>query len=68
MGRHYLSDIKDGPAGFLKSLWTNARWCQWVEESRGAEGLGKDVVFYRNRNNLGVAPLKLEKMWGPKVL
>ncbi|CAD6570099.1 MAG: Oleate hydroxylase fah12 [Alectoria sarmentosa] len=68
MGRHYLSDIKDGPAGFLKSLWTNARWCQWVEESRGAEGLGKDVVFYRNRNNLGVAPLKLEKMSGPKVL
>ena len=51
----------DGPVGFLKSLWTSARWCQWVEASHGAEGLGKDIVFYRNRNNLGVAPLRMEK-------
>ena len=61
MGRHYLSNTKDGPVGFLRSLWTSARWCQWVEESQGAEGLGKDVVFYRNRNGLGVPPLKMEK-------
>lgn len=56
MGKHYRSKAKDGPLGFLKSLWTSARWCQWVEPSHGSEGLGRDVVFYRNRNKLGVRP------------
>lgn len=61
MGHHYRSDTRDGSVGFLKSLYTSARWCQWVEQSQGAKGIGKDVVFYRNRNNLGVKPLKLEQ-------
>lgn len=59
MGKHYRSDTKNGAFGFLTSLWTSARWCQWVEESQGAEGLGKDIVFYRNRNGLGVPPSKM---------
>ena len=61
MGQHYRSNTEDGSFGFLKALWSSARWCQWVEESQGAKGLGKDVVFYRNRNKLGVQPLKMEK-------
>ena len=60
MGHHYRSDIAGGAMGFLKSLWTSSRWCQWVEASQDAEGLGKDIVFYRNRNGLGVRPLKME--------
>ena len=61
MGQNYLSDTRDGPRGFLKSLWTSSRWCQWVEPSEGAKGVGKDVVFFRNHNGLGVKPLKLDK-------
>jgi omega-6 fatty acid desaturase / acyl-lipid omega-6 desaturase (Delta-12 desaturase) len=47
MGRHYRSDVKDGSIGFLKSMWTSARWCQWVEPSEGATGEGKGVLFFR---------------------
>lgn len=68
MARHHLSNTKDGSVGFLKSLWKSARWCQWFEENRGAEEWGKDVVFYGNWNNLGEAPLKMEKMSEWKVL
>jgi len=57
MGSHYRSDTKDGPLGFLRSLYTSARWCQWVEPSEGAKGEGKGVLFFRNRNGLGVKPL-----------
>lgn len=59
MGQHYRSDTRDGPIGFLKALWTSARWCQWVEPSEGAKGEGKGVLFFRNRNGLGVKPTKL---------
>ncbi|KAL8677700.1 MAG: hypothetical protein Q9186_005913 [Xanthomendoza sp. 1 TL-2023] len=61
MGQHYLSDTKEGPIGFIKNLWRSVRWCQWVEESQDAKGEGKDILFYRNRNNLGVPPIVMEK-------
>ncbi|KAG8534318.1 Oleate hydroxylase fah12 [Bacidia gigantensis] len=61
MGEHYRSNTQEGSVGFLKSLWLSVRWCQWVEPSEGAEKLGKDIYFYRNRNGLGVKPLKIEK-------
>ncbi|KAK1783364.1 fatty acid desaturase-domain-containing protein [Copromyces sp. CBS 386.78] len=61
MGKHYRSDVQDGPIGFIKSMWKAARWCQWVEPTEGAEGKGKGVLFYRNQNNLGVKPAKLPK-------
>lgn len=64
MGHHYRSDTEGGPLGFVINLWKSTRWCQWVEPSEGAEGLGKDVVFYRNRNGLGVRPMKVEKKEG----
>ncbi|QSZ29715.1 hypothetical protein DSL72_004232 [Monilinia vaccinii-corymbosi] len=60
MGRHYRADVRGGSLGFLKSLWTSARWCQWVEPSEGAEGEGKNVLFFRNRNGLGTAPMKMK--------
>jgi len=59
MGQHYRSDVKDGSLGFLKAIWSAARWCQWVEPNEGAEGENKNVLFYRNRNGLGVAPAKM---------
>jgi len=59
MGGHYRSDTKDGSLGFIKAIWTSARWCQWVEPNEGAEGENKNVLFFRNRNGLGVAPAKL---------
>jgi omega-6 fatty acid desaturase (delta-12 desaturase) len=62
MGRHYRADVKDGSIGFLKAMWSSARWCQWVEPSKDAIGEGKGVLFYRNRNGLGTAPLKLEEI------
>ncbi|KAI9845622.1 MAG: Oleate hydroxylase fah12 [Sclerophora amabilis] len=58
MGIHYRADTRDGPLGFLKSLWTSSRWCQWVEPNEDAVGEGKGVLFYRNRNGLGVGPQK----------
>lgn len=59
MGKHYRSDVKGGPIGFLKSMWKTARWCQWIEPSEGAQGEGKGVLFFRNRNGNGVPPTKL---------
>lgn len=59
MGKHYRSDVKGGSLGFLKSMWKSARWCQWVEPSEGAQGEGKGVLFFRNRNGNGVPPMKL---------
>jgi omega-6 fatty acid desaturase (delta-12 desaturase) len=61
MGKHYRADVAGGSLGFLKSMWTSARWCQWVEPSVGAVGEGKGVYFFRNRNGLGVPPLKIAK-------
>ncbi|RFU24230.1 hypothetical protein B7463_g12106, partial [Scytalidium lignicola] len=60
MGKHYRSDTEGGPWGFISALWKSARWCQWVEESEGAQGEGKGVYFFRNRNGLGVKPLVLK--------
>jgi len=60
MGRHYRSDTEGGAVGFLKSMWKSARWCQWVESSEGAEGEGKGVLFFRNRNGLGLPPVAME--------
>ena len=45
--------------GFLKSLWTSARMCHWVEPNEGAEGEAKGVMFFRNRNGLGVPAAKV---------
>ena len=59
MGRHYRSNTEGGPTGFLKALWNSARWCQWVEPNEGAKGENASVLFYRNRNGLGLAPAKI---------
>jgi omega-6 fatty acid desaturase (delta-12 desaturase) len=67
MGRHYRSDTKGGSLGFLKAFWTSARWCQWVEPSEGAAGEDKGVLFFRNRNGLGVPPLKLSATGSKKT-
>ncbi|KAL1969345.1 hypothetical protein VTN77DRAFT_9538 [Rasamsonia byssochlamydoides] len=61
MGKHYRSEAHTGPLGFFKALWTSCRLCQWVEPTEGAEGESKGVLFYRNRNGLGVPPAKLPK-------
>ncbi|KAF2688750.1 delta(12) fatty acid desaturase [Lentithecium fluviatile CBS 122367] len=60
MGKHYRSDTEGGSLGFLKAMWNSARMCHWVEPSEGAEGEGKGVFFFRNRNGLGVPPMKME--------
>lgn len=60
MGEHYKSDTKDGAWGFIKAMYKSARWCQWVEPNEGATGENKGVLFYRNRNGLGVPPAQLE--------
>lgn len=59
MGRHYRSDVEGGSIGFIKSMYKSARWCQWVEPNEGAEGENKNVMFFRNRNGLGLAPAKM---------
>lgn len=45
--------------GFIKAMYKSARWCQWVEPNQGAEGENAKVLFFRNRNGLGVAPAKM---------
>ncbi|KAK4542715.1 Oleate hydroxylase fah12 [Oleoguttula mirabilis] len=59
MGQHYRSDTKGGSLGFLKSIWSSARMCQWVEPNEGATGDNKNVLFYRNCNGNGMPPAKL---------
>lgn len=61
MGSHYRENREGGAWGFLKAMWTSTRWCQWVEPSRGATGEAKNVVFFRNRNGLGVPPMPVEE-------
>ena len=58
MGRHYRSNTTDGTVGFLKSIWTSARMCHWVEPTEGTEGEAKGVMFFRNRNGLGMPATK----------
>ncbi|KAL5628419.1 hypothetical protein BROUX41_003167 [Berkeleyomyces rouxiae] len=66
MGTHYRADTKGGARGFICAMWTAARWCQWVEPSREAEGMGKNVLFFRNHNNLGTNPMT-SKEWKAKM-
>ncbi|TGZ78398.1 hypothetical protein EX30DRAFT_160503 [Ascodesmis nigricans] len=61
MGKHYRADTRGGAFGFLKAMWTAARWCQFVEPSRGATGEGQHILFFRNRNGLGVPPMPVEE-------
>ncbi|ETI24021.1 hypothetical protein G647_03390 [Cladophialophora carrionii CBS 160.54] len=61
MGRHYRSDVEDGPIGFIKSLWKSMRWCGWVEPMEGATGEHAGVLFFRNSNGLGLPPAKTSK-------
>ncbi|KAI0812853.1 oleate delta-12 desaturase [Xylaria sp. FL0064] len=51
LGLHYRSDTRGGPLGFIYALWKNTRSCQWVES---ADGGRRDVLFFRNKNSLGV--------------
>ncbi|KAH7305962.1 delta12 fatty acid desaturase [Stachybotrys elegans] len=60
MGQHYKSDTKGGFWGFIGALWKSARMCQWVEPSSEAEGAGKHILFFRNRNGLGTKPAVLK--------
>jgi len=59
MGQHYRSDTKDGSLGYLKSIWTSMRTCQWVEPNEGAQGEDAGVLFFRNRNGVGIPPAKI---------
>jgi len=61
MGRHYRSDAKSGSLGFIKSLWNSLRACQWVEPLDGATGEEAGVLFYRNRNSVGLPPARKPK-------
>jgi omega-6 fatty acid desaturase (delta-12 desaturase) len=61
MGDHYRSDTRYGFFGFVWALWTSSHRCQWVEPSRGAEGKGKGVLFFRNSNGFGPKPLNAEE-------
>ena len=56
MGPHYRADTRGGMLGFLRSLYTSARTCQWVERVAGAQGENRGVLFFRNRNGRGIAP------------
>jgi omega-6 fatty acid desaturase (delta-12 desaturase) len=56
MGRHYRSDVMGGPLGFIAAIYKSSRWCNWVEPNEDAEGQHKGVLFFRNRNGLGVRP------------
>jgi omega-6 fatty acid desaturase (delta-12 desaturase) len=60
MGKHYRSNTDGGAWGFIRALWRSTRWCQWVEPSDRATGEGKGVLFFRNRNGLGVPPARLQ--------
>ncbi|MCJ1276107.1 hypothetical protein MMC21_003912 [Puttea exsequens] len=59
LGSHYRSAADEGPLGFFKALWCNSRICQWLESAPEAEGAGRKVLFYRNKNGLGLPPAKI---------
>ncbi|OAA61748.1 oleate delta-12 desaturase [Niveomyces insectorum RCEF 264] len=59
MGKHYRSDVREGPIGFIKALYKSARMCQWVEPSAEATAKGQGVLFFRNHNGIGTKPTKL---------
>lgn len=59
LGPHYRSDVAGGAVGFIQALWNNSRICQWLEAAPEARGDGTKVLFYRNRNGLGLPPAKI---------
>jgi len=59
-GKHYRADTKNAFRGFLAAMWRSARMCQWVEPSAEAEGSGKGILFFRNRNGLGTKPVVIK--------
>ena len=61
MGKHYRSNVVDGPLGFVRSLWDNLRTCQWVEPMEGATGEDAGVLFFRNRNGIGAKPRTMKE-------
>jgi omega-6 fatty acid desaturase (delta-12 desaturase) len=57
MGRHYRKDESGkGMWNFMKCYWRNAKSCSWVEASEGAQGKGKEMLFFRNRIGFGTRP------------
>ncbi|KJY01256.1 delta(12) fatty acid desaturase like protein [Zymoseptoria brevis] len=68
MGQHYRADVEGGSIGFLKAMWKSARWCQWVEPLPGTTGEESKVLFFRNRNGLGVPPAKLSPKAGKRAM
>lgn len=67
MGIHYRKDqTGQGMWNFMVNFWKNAMSCTWVEPSEGAVGEGKDVLFFRNRIDVGVRPAKIELGGGEK--
>jgi omega-6 fatty acid desaturase (delta-12 desaturase) len=60
MGRHYRADVEGGAIGFIQSMWRSAKWCNWVEPNEGATGENKGVLFFRNRNGLGMPPMTVK--------
>lgn len=58
MGAHYRSNTEGGAIGFIKAMWTSARTCHWVEPNEGATGENAGVLFFRNRNGIGLPPAK----------
>ncbi|KAI9884469.1 MAG: hypothetical protein M1823_003742 [Watsoniomyces obsoletus] len=59
LGQHYRQDVRDGSIGFLKGLWNSSKQCQWIEPLPDVDGEAKGVLFYRNRNGLGMPPTKM---------
>ncbi|KAF1992906.1 hypothetical protein P154DRAFT_417047, partial [Amniculicola lignicola CBS 123094] len=59
IGKHYHADTEGGALGFIKAMYKSARWCQRVEPSETAEGEGRGVFFFRNKNGLSKAPATL---------
>ena len=59
MGSHYRTAAYTWWTGFLKALRIGARTYQWVEPTAGSVGEGKAVLFFRNKNGIGVPPAKI---------
>ncbi|KAG9258479.1 delta12 fatty acid desaturase [Emericellopsis atlantica] len=60
MGKHYRADTEGALLGFIKAMYKSARTCQWVEPSADAQGAGKGILFFRNRNGRGTPPSKMQ--------
>lgn len=49
---------------FMVNYWENSKQCSWVELTEGAVGVGRDVLFYRNRIGVGIRPIELKAKIG----